>query len=503
MLNYYRKLWVTLSTIYKRGVSDQVSEDLTANDETLFAEPSSPRKLPCFADPSYCRFYNLNAAGQQNAEKVIWAIARDHPEITFSPLLYPLAALFLHFTDIKNTYTSLNHLLDAPSSGCHESNGQSLLPQTKTQLARDAYVLIKLTNQFGILPQRSEQRKKLKKDNEIDACFLDWLKWIFIGLPFEHIVRIMDCFLIEGTKFLFRTALALLLLYRKTFPTSNFIIGAGVDPGTNFNLTKMMAFCEKISLTPNELIKFSSQISRLRRTSIEVEYRKAETSLARPSTFASSVPPSPAKVDMICLDNFRVAQSSRVAPRTLRSDILNYALLDVLWDWLPEKVVVREPQIVFSTNEHGNSLSTFYLKTGDYEPTILLVKTESSEIFGAYCSSSWSTRLRSNEQSAVNHYFGTGETFLFTLKPKPAYYPWIGASDYANEMLSSNVPHSSQLFMAANSHMISVGAGNGIALWLDENLTNGSTQKCDTFNNKPLCSNETFTVLIIEVIAFE
>lgn len=126
-----------------------------------------------------------------------------------------------------------------------------------------------------------------------------------------------------------------------------------------------------------------------------------------------------------------------------------------------------------------------------------------SKIFGAFCSASWAQRLGNDEKGASSHYFGTGETFLFTLKPKQTYYPWVGANDYGNEMVSSNVPHSSQLFMAANSKMISVGAGNGIGLWLDENLTNGSSTHCNTFDNKPLSMNEAFTVSVVEVIGFE
>ncbi|RWS13268.1 TBC1 domain family member 24-like protein [Dinothrombium tinctorium] len=498
------ELWILLAAIYKKGYSE-INSDEISNDESTGQR--SPHKLPHFVDPHYCRFFNLNANQQRNVEKVVWAIARDHPEITYCPLLYPFAALFLHFYDVKSTYVSLSYLLEAPASGTHRvvSNGQSLLPQTKAQLLKDAFVLIKLTNQFGIFPPRrffAEQRKKLKKDSEIDACFRDWLKWIFIGLPFEHIVRVIDCFLVEGTKFLFRTALALLLLYRRSFPTSTFILGAGVDPGTNFNLSKMLAFCAKINVSPNELIKYSLQITRFSRANIDNEYRKAESCISKITTSPNpSISSSPRKQEMINLDQLKIVKSTRVAPRTLQSSILNYELLDILWEWLPEKVIVNEPKIIFCSNEDGNSLNTFFLKTANYEPTILLVKTETKEIFGAYCSSSWSQRLESDEKGATNYYFGTGETFLFTLKPKEAYYPWVGGQEYGHD--TSNVPHSSQLFMAASSKMISVGAGNGIGLWLDENLTNGTSTRCDTFDNKPLSSSESFTISVVEVIGFE
>lgn len=56
--------------------------------------------------------------------------------------------------------------------------------------------------------------------------------------------------------------------------------------------------------------------------------------------------------------------------------------------------------------------------------------------------------------------------------------------------------------MAANAKMITIGAGNGVGLWLDENLTKGKTERCDTFNNKPLCTSGDFACSIVEVIGF-
>lgn len=86
--------------------------------------------------------------------------------------------------------------------------------------------------------------------------------------------------------------------------------------------------------------------------------------------------------------------------------------------------------------------------------------------------------------------------------PKANFYPWIAAKEYGGPSPPPEVPHSSQLFMAADNKMISVGSGNGVGLWIDEDLTRGKTEKCDTFNNKALCENGDFTCSIIEVIGF-
>lgn len=87
------------------------------------------------------------------------------------------------------------------------------------------------------------------------------------------------------------------------------------------------------------------------------------------------------------------------------------------------------------------------------------------------------------------------------MKPKIAYYPWVGTKDSGFDQ-KKDIPVSCQLFMAAGSDRITVGAGSGSGLWLDENLHKGKTERCDTFGNKPLCSNGDFTCTIIEVIGF-
>uniref|UniRef100_T1JZ09 TLDc domain-containing protein n=1 Tax=Tetranychus urticae TaxID=32264 RepID=T1JZ09_TETUR len=475
-----QNLWPILCSAYKVG-----------------GRSDCPRKLPSFIDPNYCRYFKLSPDGQRLVERILWILACKHNEITICPLLYPIAALFLHYHDITQTLTSLTYLLvEAPSSGIGGKDGPYLLPQSRTQIVHQAYVLLRLTNKFGFLPRRgffTEQRERLIKENEMDACFLDWLKWIFIGLPFEHVIRIMDCFLVEGTKFLYRIGLTLLLLYKNSRP---------VSPPSRLGM-----------LTPDELITVATQLRRLSRAKIDRTYKEASHRNEKfkirsaPSSpyhhlgYHDLTPTSPRKLEMISLDSVKITDCTRIAPRSLKSSICDWQLLDILWDWIPERTLIKEPVIIFCSDVHGNSLSTFYDKNEAVDQSILLIKTLNNEIFGAFCSTSWSDRLGADRKGAQKQYFGTGETFLFTLKPKVAYYPWVGTKEYGSDQ-TKNIPCSCQLFMAANSKMITIGAGNGVGLWLDENLTKGKTEQCDTFNNKPLCTSGDFACSIVEVIGF-
>ncbi|KAK6037120.1 hypothetical protein COOONC_25375, partial [Cooperia oncophora] len=43
-----------------------------------------------------------------------------------------------------------------------------------------------------------------------------WLSWIFSGLPLSHVVRVIDCYLVEGHKFVTRAAIAIVYIWAKS-----------------------------------------------------------------------------------------------------------------------------------------------------------------------------------------------------------------------------------------------------------------------------------------------
>lgn len=92
------------------------------------------------------------------------------------------------------------------------------------------------------------------------------------------------------------------------------------------------------------------------------------------------------------------------------------------------------------------------------------------QVFGAYCSTMWAVRNQKDERGERQRYFGTGETFLFTLWPERVRYPWVGIkprvdnSDGEEENEDSPKKNNArsrgdELFMHADTHMISIGGG--------------------------------------------
>lgn len=53
--------------------------------------------LPPFVDSTHCLSYNLTRKGRSVADRIVSVLGFACPDITYSPSLYPITALLLHF----------------------------------------------------------------------------------------------------------------------------------------------------------------------------------------------------------------------------------------------------------------------------------------------------------------------------------------------------------------------------------------------------------------------
>lgn len=66
--------------------------------------PEKPIMLPPFVDSTHCLPYHLTRKGRAVADRVVTVLAYACPDITYSPTLYPITALLLHFMSGKNLW---------------------------------------------------------------------------------------------------------------------------------------------------------------------------------------------------------------------------------------------------------------------------------------------------------------------------------------------------------------------------------------------------------------
>jgi len=164
-----------------------------------------------------------------------------------------------------------------------------------------------------------------------------------------------------------------------------------------------------------------------------------------------------------------------------KSYILKADDVTVLYTFLPPRSKLRDWELLFCTSTHGVSMNTFYNKTRDFEPTILLVEDAHGHVFGAYTSESWLKQ---------KGFYGTGETFLFKLRPTDQRGAWKWAEK-------------NSYFMYSTDDEIAVGGGCGkYGLRIGGEWGEGLSEDCDTFNNPPLSSTARFEIRCVEIWRF-
>ncbi|KAI0776530.1 TLD-domain-containing protein [Trametes elegans] len=150
--------------------------------------------------------------------------------------------------------------------------------------------------------------------------------------------------------------------------------------------------------------------------------------------------------------------------------VLTMELTDMLRPFFP--ALARLPRawtLLYSLDQHGISLNTLYARCQDFRGSALpVIRDANNAVFGAW--------MGEGIHPSKGAYYGSGESFLWQLvgKDRVRVYKWTGKNDYV---------------ALCETDYISFGGGDGnYGLWLDKTLSDGSSARCLTFYNEPLCS---------------
>ncbi|XP_072180415.1 GTPase-activating protein skywalker-like isoform X2 [Diadema setosum] len=456
------------------NIYSEVEEGLFGPDKAAAGQSSTT--LPSFVDPDHpTACYALLSEGQMRLNRLLCVFADTRPDILYCPLLAPVASMLLHYMSPEDTFDCLSALLG--------STRYKFLEISWVGYESFRMSFEKLASRFA-----SSAHKFVARQGDVAEIYKDWVWWILEDLPFSHLIRVMDCYLSEGLKIFYRVGLAILKLYKKH---------KGSSPAQEDIVTSIHQFVKSIPESPNALLAEGFQFRGLSRSVIGAYQTKHKQQLREDN--------SPSRRNTQRQND----ALSKLTP--IKSSVISHQQLHTLWGWIPSRFSVYQPSLVFTTQEHGFSLTTFYTRCEYCEPTILLIKTSDQEIFGAYLSASWSTR---NDEDHKGIYFGTGESFLFSLAPEEKKYPWVGINAPGKEDKEEEEGdveegkedmkrRMSEMFMRATPTLIAVGGGDGDGILIEGDLTKGFSGRCLTFNNPPLASERSYSCAVIEVITME
>ncbi|XP_065575858.1 GTPase-activating protein skywalker-like isoform X2 [Artemia franciscana] len=501
------RLWLLLASRHSSGNLEEqgsLEEMYWDTVKQIFGSVKLPNslQLPALTDQRHENTYNLTETGILAAKRVVNIVAFNSPDITYAPLLYPISCLLLHYLSEVDTYKCLTTLLSSrkilfftQTNRHYEANWKTVMTLSK-KFMKSVLVFIS---------------KNFEDQKATDRFFQNWIWFILEDLPFPYLVRVLDNYLFDGRKAIYRVWLALLKMFHRRL--------SSFSSSTSLEET-FRKFCQDPQISPEKLIKQAYSIRGLKAVEIDQIFLKHEMYLKsnskisiRPhfarSLSSDAIPPSQCQQTLQQNSKTITVREGRVSPvlnssgigtypfQQLNSTCLSQEMFWSLWSWLPIRITVYQPTLLFTSEEHGYSLTTLFTKVENHSPTVIIIKTSMGEVFGAYCSSPWRKRNEKAAFGSKQGYFGTGETFVFTLLPEMNKYPWVGI-----EGSTSNDSKGTGLFMAADNYMLVIGGGNGQAIYIDADLRFGNTDTCLTFNNRPLCPTKDFEIQVIEVIGF-
>ncbi|KAG8506379.1 TBC1 domain family member 24, partial [Galemys pyrenaicus] len=349
--------------------------------------------LPEFVDntqvPSYC----LNARGEGAVRKILLCIAHQFPDISFCPALPAVVALLLHYSiDEAECFEKACRML-----ACNDPT-RRLVDQSFLAFESSCMTFGDLVNKHC----QAAHKLMVAEAEDVLQVYADWQRWLFGELPLGHFARVFDVFLVEGYKVLYRVALALLKLFHKA--------RAGRPPAAGGVQQDIRAFVRDIACTasPEKLLEKAFAIRLFSRKEIQLLQMANEKALTQKG---------------ITVKQKRQFVHLAVHAENFHSEVVSVKEMRDIWSWVPERFALCQPLLLFSSLQHGYSLSRFYLQCEGHEPTLLLIKTTQKErrpptlartrlpqVCGAYLSTDWSERSKCGGKLG---FFGTGECFVF------------------------------------------------------------------------------------------
>lgn len=164
------------------------------------------------------------------------------------------------------------------------------------------------------------------------------------------------------------------------------------------------------------------------------------------------------------------------------SNILKENDINLLLSWLPNKP--SKVTLLFDSKRDGDSASTFHEKCDNKKPTLIIIKSNTNNIFGGYVTSSWTPN-----NSSVN----SPNSFLFSINQRQKYF----ASSQENSIINGGTNNNQK-----DSMMFQIGCCD-IRMRHNFTVNNQNSTNCDKFSVYPKNilngGNNDFTVSNLEV----
>lgn len=155
---------------------------------------------------------------------------------------------------------------------------------------------------------------------------------------------------------------------------------------------------------------------------------------------------------------------------------------------LPKGIAYCRWKRLYSIARDGDSFDACLRYVAGEQRTLLVIRTARNQVLGGYADMAWEAHSQGRAC-----YYGGPEACLFKVQNgKIRYFKWTGANRYI------------QLCDVAHKMLAFGGGGDDGAFGLSvgQDFQVGSTGSCATFDNEPLCDQENFEIVDMEIFGF-
>uniref|UniRef100_A0A0N4ZRA0 Rab-GAP TBC domain-containing protein n=1 Tax=Parastrongyloides trichosuri TaxID=131310 RepID=A0A0N4ZRA0_PARTI len=470
------QLWATLSADrdfnLNKGVFKNKMEEFCKKNCQLI----QPKFLSL--DGVIINDHGLKECGAVALQRFLILVEEDRPDVTFVPALYSLSALLLHYLQPDEAFAVIYRML---------SNERKFLIQSEIFYDGTPYVLLQLIkNHKKKVYNYLEKCCKSSDKEDLVKPLKKWYEWIFRYLPFDYLVRVVDCFIIEGHKFLLRIGVTIVYLWYKDKSNSihlKNLPNKSKDECVEEVEHQLIEVSKSIPVSCQTFIDIATHIRNMRHSYINRIQKQYEDLIRKNVTQNKGVK-----------SDYSIKHMHHLFSSVFKSKIVTPDCAECLMRAIPERFQLETPVLIFSLSEHGVSFVNLWSRIEEAEQTLIIIRTMNGDVLGGYASSSWNERrnLRDRQRSK---FFGTGESFVFSVDNNtklPTVYTWVG-----NNWDQSEDPP--QMFMAAGEKYLILGSGTNTAIEIRDELSKGTSYDCSTFGNPPLIREKTFDIQDLEV----
>jgi hypothetical protein len=361
-----------------------------------------PAVVPDFGGVLRFEQHCLNRKGINAARRVLCVLAETFPILMFCPPLPDVVCILLLYVTEAEAFICGYGLIEKSLS---EKSRYWFFRTTK----KSRSVMMRTCE--GLVEKRIPELFTFYRALDLSLCksiapIFDRIFFSFV--PLQLSLRIFDSFLAEGSKILHRYSLALQRIHMDKIME----VVSSQRSMERFMLFEM-GF---LDVHMDALSKAAFKI--LLQRSVLNEFDERNQDLVEASDLAEAP----------------VTRKYAAPKHPMSSRILTGEQYEILWSWFPDRLHIRRPEKVYSTDVDGYSIQTLYHRCRNIDENLLVIEAIPKRIgrqslqlspgkakahvcvFGALCFRGWKISPT---------FYGIGsDMFLFTFHPEAKKYVW-------------------------------------------------------------------------------